>query len=137
MCSRQLMARQPRALAYFYNADRTTRAIGSVLKNPAFAATLRKIAADGARAFYTGEIARDIVATANAHPTRPGAKDAGAKKKSASSSELYRKPGGIYTMADIKANGELPAMEKFKGMVHHEEMPSMMRRPSSRNKNSS
>jgi gamma-glutamyltranspeptidase/glutathione hydrolase len=43
-----------------------------VLRNPAYAATLRKIAVGGADAFYTGDIARDIVETANTHPANPG-----------------------------------------------------------------
>lgn len=42
-------------------------------------------------------------------------KVAAAKKKSARVRELYLKPGGIYTAADIKANGTVPAMEKYKG----------------------
>ena len=63
---------QPRVHTYFYNADGSPRAVGSVLRNPAFAATLRKIAAGGARVFYTGDIARDIVDTANSHPASPG-----------------------------------------------------------------
>src|SRR5437870_3551263 len=63
---------QARARAYFYDADGSPRAVGALLRNPAFAATLRKIAAGGASAFYTGDIARDIVDTANAHPTSPG-----------------------------------------------------------------
>jgi gamma-glutamyltranspeptidase/glutathione hydrolase len=37
--------------------------VGTVLKNPAYAETLRRIAAGGADAFYRGEIARDVVDT--------------------------------------------------------------------------
>ncbi len=48
-------------------------------------------------------------------------KDAGDKKKTVSRSELYRTPGGIYTAADIKANGELAPKEKFKKVVHRDE----------------
>ena len=36
---------------------------GNLLKNPAYAATLRAFAADGAGAFYGGQIGKDIVAT--------------------------------------------------------------------------
>src|SRR5262249_46335908 len=45
---------------------------GFVLKSPALAKTLRKLAAEGARAFYSGDIARDIVKTVTGHPTNPG-----------------------------------------------------------------
>jgi len=63
---------QPRAKAYFLGADGKPLPVGTVLKNPAYAATLRKLAAGGADAFYSGEIARDVVDTANTHPTNPG-----------------------------------------------------------------
>jgi gamma-glutamyltranspeptidase / glutathione hydrolase len=62
----------PIARAYFYQADRTPKPVGTVLKNPAYARTLRDIAAKGADAFYTGEIAADIVATATRHTGNPG-----------------------------------------------------------------
>jgi len=62
----------PIARAYFYQADGTPKPVGTVLKNPAFARTLREIAEKGADAFYTGEIAADIVATVTRHTTNPG-----------------------------------------------------------------
>ncbi|WP_201861443.1 gamma-glutamyltransferase [Microvirga soli] len=62
----------PVARAYFYEADGKPKAVGTVLKNPAFAKTLRTVAEKGAEAFYTGEIAQDIVATVTGHPTNPG-----------------------------------------------------------------
>ncbi len=43
-----------------------------MLRNPAYARTLRAIAAGGADAFYTGAIARDIVDTVTQHPFNPG-----------------------------------------------------------------
>jgi len=54
---------QEQARAYFYNPDGTPLPIGHVLRNPAFATTLKRIAAEGADALYKGEIARDIVDT--------------------------------------------------------------------------
>ena len=63
---------QPRARSYFYDAEGRPRAAGSRLTNPAFAATLRALAAKGAPAFYTGDIARDIVETVDASATNPG-----------------------------------------------------------------
>ena len=63
---------QPRARAFFFDALGKPHAVGSVVRNPAYAATLRKIATGGAKAFYEGDIARDIVATVNAHATNPG-----------------------------------------------------------------
>lgn len=64
--------RQDRARAYFHNADGTPLAAGQLLTNPAFASTLKRIAADGANAFYSGEIARDVVQTADSYTANPG-----------------------------------------------------------------
>jgi gamma-glutamyltranspeptidase/glutathione hydrolase len=63
---------QPAARAYFYAADGKPKPVGTILKNPEYAATLRAIAAKGADAFYTGGIAKDIVATVRGHATNPG-----------------------------------------------------------------
>jgi len=63
---------QRRARDHFLDADGRARAVGATLRNPAFAATLRKIAAGGAAAFYGGEIARDIVDTANSFAPNSG-----------------------------------------------------------------
>jgi gamma-glutamyltranspeptidase/glutathione hydrolase len=62
----------PRARAYFYNEDGSARAVGYRLANPAFAATLREIAAKGAAAFYNGPIAEGVVGAVRGHPTNPG-----------------------------------------------------------------
>jgi gamma-glutamyltranspeptidase/glutathione hydrolase len=62
----------PLARAYFYQEDGTPKPVGTVLKNPALAKTLREIAEKGADAFYNGSIAADIEATVGRHPTNPG-----------------------------------------------------------------
>lgn len=56
--------RFPAARAYFFDGEGAPLQPGQRLTNPAFAATLRTIAAEGADAFYTGRIAQDIVAAA-------------------------------------------------------------------------
>ena len=60
------------ARAYFFNADGTPKAAGTMLRNPEFADTLNQIAAGGADAFYTGPIAHDIVATVRNATMNPG-----------------------------------------------------------------
>lgn len=60
------------AATYFYNADGTAKPEGTRLKNPALAATLRKIARGGAEAFYRGDIAKAIVETVRSDNQNPG-----------------------------------------------------------------
>lgn len=62
----------PTAAEYFYGEDGTAHAVGHVLKNPAYAQTLRTIAEGGADAFYAGEIAEAIVEAVNTAPNPGG-----------------------------------------------------------------
>jgi gamma-glutamyltranspeptidase/glutathione hydrolase len=55
------LKRDAEATAYFFNADGTPKALGTRLKNPAYAQTLTTLATEGANAFYTGPIAQAIV----------------------------------------------------------------------------
>ncbi|MEM0934721.1 MAG: gamma-glutamyltransferase [Pseudomonadota bacterium] len=57
--------------AYFFPGGAALEA-GDTLVNPAYADTLRAIAARGADAFYNGPIADDIVATVRTAPGNPG-----------------------------------------------------------------
>lgn len=56
------LATSPETAAYFLPEGAPVEG-GDVLRNPAYAATLEAFAADGADAFYGGQIGRDIVAT--------------------------------------------------------------------------
>ncbi|NMM78948.1 gamma-glutamyltransferase [Acidovorax sp. SRB_24] len=49
------------AAAYFLNADGSPKALGTALKNPAYAETLGTLAEQGTKAFYSGPIAQSIV----------------------------------------------------------------------------
>lgn len=62
----------PVAAAYFYDAQGKSRPVGYWLRNPALAATLQKIAAEGADTFYSGQIAQDIARKVTQHPNNPG-----------------------------------------------------------------
>jgi len=66
-----LLRRDPAARAYFYLPDGRALPVGHRLKNPEFAAVLRRIAGEGPDAFYLGDVARDTVAAVAAAP-RPG-----------------------------------------------------------------
>ncbi len=61
-----------KARAYFYLPDGSPKPAGAILKNPEFAAALKRIAREGPDAFYAGPIARDMVAAVRSHATNPG-----------------------------------------------------------------
>ncbi|GGL94339.1 gamma-glutamyltransferase [Pseudooceanicola nanhaiensis] len=65
------LQRFPETAAYFF-PEGTAIAAGDRLTNPAYADTLRQIAARGADAFYTGPIAEDIVARVRGADGNPG-----------------------------------------------------------------
>ena len=67
----RFLARDPAARAYFYDASGAAHPRGHVLRNPEYAKTLRLVAQRGSDAFYTGEVARDIVAAVTGH-ANPG-----------------------------------------------------------------
>ena len=60
--SRAAQAQAPDAAAYFTRADGRRIQAGETFRNPAYAATVRKIAAEGPKALLEGEIAEAIVA---------------------------------------------------------------------------
>ncbi|ABF08836.1 gamma-glutamyltransferase family protein [Cupriavidus metallidurans] len=72
------LKRDAEARAYFLDPDGKPKAIGTVLRNPAYARTLQALASQGADAFYTGPIAEGIVVSiaattgADGRPITPG-----------------------------------------------------------------
>lgn len=67
-----LLPKLPAAAAYFYTPSGNPLPTGTILRNPAYAETLRRIAAEGADAFYEGEIAASIVAAVRNAEINPG-----------------------------------------------------------------
>ncbi|MGA0610994.1 gamma-glutamyltransferase [Caldimonas sp. KR1-144] len=61
------LAEDREAAAYFLTPEGAAKPVGSVLRNPAYAATLRAIAYEGARALHEGPIAADIIVKVRAH----------------------------------------------------------------------
>jgi gamma-glutamyltranspeptidase/glutathione hydrolase len=72
---KSILALDPNARAYFLNPDGSGKAAGTLLRNPAYAGVLARIAWAGARAFYEGPYAQDIVTTVlqDNRPGGPGA----------------------------------------------------------------
>jgi gamma-glutamyltranspeptidase / glutathione hydrolase len=81
------------------------RPVGSVQRNRDLAATYRRLAAGGAKAFYEGRIARDVVATARRPPVRRGA-------------SATIRPGVMATgdLSDYQARVRRPAAVGYRGL---------------------
>ena len=62
----------PTARAYFYDADGAPLPVGTLLKNPDYAETLRILAEQGPEAFYTGPVAEAIVEAVQTTEISPG-----------------------------------------------------------------
>jgi gamma-glutamyltranspeptidase / glutathione hydrolase len=67
------LRRDPIAQAMYYDESGDAHPVGHELRNPALAQVLRRVAEEGAEAFYGGAIAEDIVQRVRDHPERPGA----------------------------------------------------------------
>ena len=61
-----------RAAALFFRADGSPRAVGERVRNPALAAVLRRVAAEGAGVMQQGAVAADVVARVRGHAQLPG-----------------------------------------------------------------
>ena len=66
------LKKDPVAAAYFYDTTGQPWPVGHLLKNPELASVFKRIAADGAKALMTGDIAQAIVDKVRQHPTNPG-----------------------------------------------------------------
>ena len=67
----QYLKRDPVAAAYFYK-DGMPYPVGYLLRNPALAVVLKKIATGGSKALHEGEVAQAIVDKVQKHPGNPG-----------------------------------------------------------------
>jgi gamma-glutamyltranspeptidase/glutathione hydrolase len=72
LAGEQALKGDAQAAAYFYRADGSPHPAGTLLRNPALAAVLRRIAADGSDALHSGPLADDIVRRVRGHATAPG-----------------------------------------------------------------
>ncbi|WP_428407873.1 gamma-glutamyltransferase [Hyphococcus sp.] len=66
------LKQMPAAADYFYSDDGAPWPVGHILKNPAYAETLKAVAEGGADAFYEGAIAEEIVEAVNSAPNPGG-----------------------------------------------------------------
>lgn len=68
---KETAALDPAARALFFDATGNALPVGTVVKNPALAATLERVAGRGADAFYSGENAASIAAKVGTSPINP------------------------------------------------------------------
>ncbi|APW37078.1 gamma-glutamyltransferase [Rhodoferax koreense] len=66
------LKKDPVAAAYFYDASGQPWPVGHVLKNPALADVLQRIATQGSKGLLEGEVAQAIVDKVRHHPANPG-----------------------------------------------------------------
>lgn len=115
--SRAPQAQQPDAVAYFTKPDGTKVQPGDILKNPAYAATVRKIAAEGPKALLEGKIAQDIVDRLQKDPL-PGTmtlKDLASYKPKASAAVC--RPYRVYVVCVPPAPSGGPAVLEALGLL--------------------
>lgn len=109
------------ARSYFYLPDGRPKPVGSLLKNPSYAATLRLIARQGIKAFYDGPISVDIVRAVVRHRANPGdmtladLKQYRAKERSALC-EDYR--GNKVCTVPPPSSGGIAVLQMLKVMEH-------------------
>ncbi len=116
----------PVARDYFF-PDGEALKVGDVLQNHEFAETLRLVAENGAEVFYSGEIARDIVATVRNVEGNPGLL---AQADMESYDIIRREPVCVtYRGNDICGMGPPSSgaltVGQILGMLEHFNMPSM------------
>jgi gamma-glutamyltranspeptidase/glutathione hydrolase len=116
-------ASRPDVVAYFSNPDGSRMKAGDVLKNPAYARTLRALAADPA-ALHHGKIAADIVAKVSQAPL-PGGLTAGdlagyAPREGDAVCGPYR----IYTVCSAAPPSSGPALLEALGLLERTDIAS-------------
>lgn len=112
---------------YFFNDDGTPLAAGSVVKNQAFADTLKLLAAKGTDPFYEGEIAQsivDAVTTTSTNPGRMTLEDLAAYR-------VIKRQPVCFPYRDYEVCGMGPptsgglTMGQILGMLSHYDLPAM------------
>jgi gamma-glutamyltranspeptidase/glutathione hydrolase len=115
--SRSPQAATPDAIAYFTKADGTKIQPGDIVRNPAYAATVRRIAAEGPRAILEGPIAEAIVAKLK-EGAHPGAMTlADMKAYRAKASPALCRPYRIYVICVPPAPSGGPAVLQGLGLL--------------------
>jgi len=115
--SRSPQAAAPDAVAYFTKPDGTKIQPGDIVRNPAYAGTVRKIAAEGPKALLEGTIAEAIVARVHQDPI-PGALSLeDLKRYRPKKSEALCRPYRVYIVCTPGAPSGGPAVLQGLGLL--------------------
>src|SRR5579863_580079 len=114
----------PDAVHYFSKPDGTRLKAGDVLKNPAYARTLRLIAAEGPKAILTGPIAADIVRRLGEGPLPGTMTLADLAAYQPHESDALCRPYRVYLVCTAQAPSGGPALLEELGLIEHTDIAS-------------
>jgi len=110
---------QPDVAKYLVRDDGTPLKEGDLKKNPAYAATLRKIAAAGPKALLQGDIASAIVARVGAAPNASPMTLSDLASYKPRESKALCKPYRVYLVCTAQAPSGGPAILEALGILEH------------------
>jgi gamma-glutamyltranspeptidase / glutathione hydrolase len=114
----------PDAVRYFSKPDGTELKAGDVLKNPAYAETLKLVAAEGPNAILTGKIAHDIVQRLSEDPLPGSMTMADLAAYKPHESEALCRPYRVYLVCTSQAPSGGPALLEELGLIEHTDVAS-------------
>ncbi|MFC3067606.1 gamma-glutamyltransferase [Phenylobacterium soli] len=112
-------AKTPDAVAYFTKPDGTKVKQGDIMRNPAYAATVRKLAAEGPKALLEGPIAEQIVAKLHEGPVPGSMTLEDLKSYKPEESEALCRPYRVYVVCLPPAPSGGPAVLEALGILSH------------------
>jgi gamma-glutamyltranspeptidase/glutathione hydrolase len=116
--------RQPDTIRYFTKADGTKMVAGDLLVNHPYAATLRKLAAEGPRAILTGQVAADIVKRLHEDPLPSSMTLADLAAYKPHEGQALCRPYRIYIVCSDQApSGGMAVLEAL-GLLEHTDIAS-------------
>ncbi|RAK58287.1 gamma-glutamyltransferase [Phenylobacterium deserti] len=117
-------ARSPDATAYFTKPDGTRIKAGETFRNPAYAATVRKIAAEGPKAILEGSVAQAIVAKLQEGPLPGSMTLADLKSYKPKATPGLCRPYRIYVVCTPPAPSGGPAVLEGLGILERTDIGS-------------
>lgn len=120
------LQRDAGARAYFFAPDGSPHPAGHILRNPALAETLRRVAAEGADALHRGPIAAEISAAIRGHANPGGMTEADLAAYTAVERAPVCLPYRVYRVCGFgpPSSGGV-AVGQILGLLEHVDMPAL------------